>query len=97
MPAPKAIEWVGDQSGFLRLLDQTRLPIEVAYRDCRELETVRTAICELAVRGAPAIGVSAAYGLVLWMQQHRTLTGFPAAVERLRSSRPTAVNLMWAL
>jgi methylthioribose-1-phosphate isomerase len=97
MPAPRAIEWVGAESGFLRLLDQTRLPTEVAYRDCRDLETVRTAICELAVRGAPAIGVSAAYGLVLWMQQHRSLTGFPEAVERLRSSRPTAVNLMWAL
>ncbi len=97
MTAPRAIEWVGDEGGFLRLLDQTRLPTEIAFRDCRDLESVRAAIKELAVRGAPAIGVSAAFGLVLWMQRHRTPAGFPEAVERLRSSRPTAVNLMWAL
>jgi len=97
MTAPRAIEWAGDEAGFLRLLDQTRLPTEVTFRECRDLEAVRAAILCLAVRGAPAIGVSAAYGLVLWMQAHRTKAGWPEAVERLRSSRPTAVNLMWAL
>ena len=81
IPAPKAIEWVGGVAGHLRLLDQTRLPAEIAYRDCRDLESVREAILCLAVRGAPAIGVSAAYGLVLWMQAHRTRDGFSAAVE----------------
>jgi methylthioribose-1-phosphate isomerase len=97
MTIPKAIEWIGEEDGYLRLLDQTRLPTEVAYRDCQTLEDVRTAILELAVRGAPAIGVAAAYGLALWMGRNRTLAGFQDAVERLRSSRPTAVNLMWAL
>jgi methylthioribose-1-phosphate isomerase len=100
MRPPKAIEWIGDETGFLRLIDQTRLPGELLYRDCRDLETVRAAICELAVRGAPAIGVSAAYGLVLWAQANPTEVtgqGFDAAIERLASSRPTAVNLAWAL
>jgi methylthioribose-1-phosphate isomerase len=97
MPAVRTIEWVGDESGFLRLLDQTLLPSEVTYRDCRDLETVREAICALRVRGAPAIGVAAAYGLVLWAQQDRSGEGFGTAAERLRSSRPTAVNLAWAL
>jgi methylthioribose-1-phosphate isomerase len=97
MAGVRTIEWVGDEGGFLRLLDQTLLPGEVTYRDCRDLETVREAICALRVRGAPAIGVAAAYALVLWAQQDRTGEGFDAAAERLRSSRPTAVNLAWAL
>jgi methylthioribose-1-phosphate isomerase len=94
---PRAIEWVGGRDGHLRLLDQTRLPAEVCYRDCRDLESVREAIRQLAVRGAPAIGVSAAYGLVLWLQGHADAPDLGAAVERLASSRPTAVNLAWAL
>jgi len=89
----KAIEWTGQS---VRLLDQTRLPTELVYRDCRSLEEVRSAICELAVRGAPAIGVAAAYGLALWAQSGAA-ADFPHALERMRSSRPTAVNLFWAL
>src|SRR5580658_2028947 len=99
MPLPRTIEWIGTTPGHLRLLDQTRLPTEVVYRDCRDLETVRLAICELCVRGAPAIGVSAGFALVLWLQ-NKSLDeadqGFDAACERLHSSRPTAVNLGWA-
>ncbi|MBX7102724.1 MAG: S-methyl-5-thioribose-1-phosphate isomerase [Gemmataceae bacterium] len=93
----KAIEWIGDGSGFLRLLDQTRLPGEVAYRDCREVPDVVAAIRELAVRGAPAIGVAAAYGVVVGAGQGADWQdlGRKAAVA-LRQSRPTAVNLMWA-
>jgi methylthioribose-1-phosphate isomerase len=100
MPLPRTIEWIGDTTGHLRLLDQTRLPTELVYRDCRDLESVRRAICELCVRGAPAIGVSAGYALVLWLQgrgHKEGLAGFDAACERLHSSRPTAVNLAWAL
>jgi methylthioribose-1-phosphate isomerase len=96
----RAIEWIGDADGHLRLLDQTRLPVEVVYRDCRDLESVRAAIRELCVRGAPAIGVSAAYALVLWLQGktiEQARAGFDAGCERLHSSRPTAVNLAWAL
>jgi methylthioribose-1-phosphate isomerase len=100
LPLPRTIEWIGTIPGHLRLLDQTRLPAEVVYRDCRDLESVRQAICELCVRGAPAIGVSAGYGLVLWLQGRsiqESVAGFDAACERLHSSRPTAVNLAWAL
>jgi methylthioribose-1-phosphate isomerase len=94
MTLPRTIEWVGGRDGYLRLLDQTRLPTEVVFLDCRTVEDVRAAICRLSVRGAPAIGVAAAYGLVLAAQAGSDIE---AAIERLHSSRPTAVNLGWAL
>jgi methylthioribose-1-phosphate isomerase len=96
----RTIEWVGGTDGFLRLLDQTRLPAEVVYRDCRTLEEVCEAIKALRVRGAPAIGVAAAFGLVLHMQQDNggcTQRNFHRACELLGNTRPTAVNLRWAL
>ena len=90
----KNIEWVGDAAtGCLRLLDQTLLPGELKYIDCRDLEMVWDAIRRLAVRGAPAIGVTAAYGCVIGAQ----LGDVRAAAEYLATSRPTAVNLFWAL
>jgi methylthioribose-1-phosphate isomerase len=92
-PLPRSIEWADDA---VRLLDQTKLPTQIVYRHCRTLEEVRAAICELAVRGAPAIGVSAAYALALWARTGHA-DGFADAVERLRTSRPTAVNLFWAM
>ncbi|MFH1568012.1 MAG: S-methyl-5-thioribose-1-phosphate isomerase [Gemmatimonadota bacterium] len=87
----------------LVLLDQTRLPNEVAYLACEEVEEVAVAIERLTVRGAPAIGVAAAYGVALTAA--RALKEGPArvagraarAVERLARTRPTAVNLFWAL
>jgi len=95
------IEWVGDeQSGWLRLLDQTRLPGETVFLDCRTVQDVWDAIKRLSVRGAPAIGVSAAYACVLGVQDageaeaHRQLL---EAADHLATSRPTAVNLFWAL
>jgi methylthioribose-1-phosphate isomerase len=99
---PQAVEWVGGVDGFLRLLDQTRLPAEVAYRDCRTVEDVWEAVRALRVRGAPAIGVAAAYGVVLGVQadcrdRFEFRERLSAAINRLRTSRPTAVNLFWAL
>lgn len=92
------IEWMGDaRRGHLRLLDQTRLPGEVAWLDCRDAETVRQAIMRLSVRGAPAIGISAAYGCVLGAQQPDGRRAFAASAERLAASRPTAVNLFRAI
>jgi methylthioribose-1-phosphate isomerase len=96
----RTIEWVGGTDGFLRLLDQTRLPAEVVYRDCRSLEEVGEAIKMLRVRGAPAIGVAAAFGMVLHMQQDNggcTARNFTLGATRLAQTRPTAVNLRWAL
>ncbi|MDR2011932.1 MAG: S-methyl-5-thioribose-1-phosphate isomerase, partial [Rhodanobacter sp.] len=88
----RAVLWQGDG---LRLLDQRRLPAEETYRDCRSAEEVAAAIRDLVVRGAPAIGIAAAWGVVL------AARGGPVALDRalntLRAARPTAVNLMWAL
>jgi methylthioribose-1-phosphate isomerase len=98
--AIRAVEWVGGPGGFLRLLDQTLLPTEVAYRDCRTLDEVCEAIRALRVRGAPAIGVAAAFALVLHMREDNGgCTGrfFQLGVTRLAQTRPTAVNLRWAL
>lgn len=85
----------------LKLLDQTRLPVEEIWLDCREVDQVADAIRRLSVRGAPAIGVAAAYGLVVGLQSvaadEDPEPRFTAISELLRSTRPTAVNLAWAL
>ncbi len=95
---PRHIEWVGDAAtGHLRLLDQTRLPAEIVWLDCRNVESVRRAIHRLSVRGAPAIGIAAAYGCVLGAQQRDAVAGFEAAAAHLATSRPTAVNLFQAI
>ena len=100
----KAVEWIGDVDGFLELIDQRRLPAEFVKLECRDVERLYDAIKTLAVRGAPAIGVSAAYGLVLALQKVPADSGLgqglnvlTKACEYLASSRPTAVNLFWAL
>lgn len=91
---PKAIEWMGDADcGFLRLLDQTKLPGRTAYLDCRDVQSVWEAIKRLSVRGAPAIGIAAAYGCVIAEQGGQ----FEAGADHLATSRPTAVNLFWAI
>jgi methylthioribose-1-phosphate isomerase len=100
--APRTIAWVGDIDGHVRLIDQTLLPTRLEYRDCRTAEEVWEAIRALRVRGAPAIGIAAAMGLVVGVQ--KTSEAGPAYGRRLRevsdylrTSRPTAVNLFWAL
>lgn len=85
------IRWRGDA---LELLDQRLLPRDVHWVTCRDAHEVATAIRDMIVRGAPAIGVSAAFGLALAAQRG---DDFDAAAAELRSSRPTAVNLMWAI
>ncbi|HEX3526450.1 MAG TPA: S-methyl-5-thioribose-1-phosphate isomerase [Thermoanaerobaculia bacterium] len=91
------IRWEDDH---LRLLEQTLLPAQEAWIDCTEPEQVADAIRRLAVRGAPAIGIAAAYGLVLGMRSadpgHLTAR-FDEVAEMLGRTRPTAVNLRWAL
>jgi methylthioribose-1-phosphate isomerase len=100
----RTIAWIGTaEDGFVRLIDQTLLPTRLEYRDCRAVEEVWEAIRTLRVRGAPAIGIAAAMGVVLGMQR-RTDRSRGAYWQRLtevtaylRTSRPTAVNLFWAL
>lgn len=92
------MRWEGD---CLKMLDQTRLPAEEAWLDCTEPEQVADAIRRLAVRGAPAIGVAAAYGLALGLRSERDPERLAARFEEVSSllggTRPTAVNLRWAL
>lgn len=85
------IVWNGQQ---LRLLDQRELPLRETWVDCESAEQVAQAIHGMAVRGAPAIGIAAAYGLVLDARAGRD---YDAAEQVLAQSRPTAVNLHWAL
>ena len=95
------ISWTGGSDGFLTLLDQTRLPVDMAYLNCETVEDVWQAIKQLAVRGAPAIGISAAYGVILATRDAKTLADAQEATRKacdhLATSRPTAVNLFWAL
>jgi methylthioribose-1-phosphate isomerase len=97
---PPTLRW---QDRRLFLLDQTLLPHHVVEVEQVELEQVRSSIQRLVVRGAPAIGVAAAYGLVVSVRgvADQDVTSFVAEVERagerLRTARPTAVNLAWAI
>ncbi len=97
----RTIAWVGGIDGHVRLLDQTLLPTKVEYKDCRTVEEIWEAIRSLRVRGAPAIGVAAAMGVVIGVQKSPDRTAFKKRLEEvvdyLRTSRPTAVNLFWAL
>jgi len=120
----QTLKWVGGIEGFLELIDQRLLPGEFVKLQCRNIEQLYEAIKTLAVRGAPAIGVSAAYGLVLGMQTtsshpqghsaelsrspaleaatnkqklERGLTVLADSSDYLAATRPTAVNLSWAL
>jgi methylthioribose-1-phosphate isomerase len=100
----QTLKWIGDVDGFLELIDQRRLPGELVKLQCRDIEQLYEAIKTLSVRGAPAIGVAAAYGPILSMQKltdtddlQGGLEAISKSCEYLGSSRPTAVNLFWAL
>nr|WP_074955043.1 S-methyl-5-thioribose-1-phosphate isomerase [Alicyclobacillus macrosporangiidus] len=96
----KALDWTGTA---LRLLDQTRLPHESVWISCQSAEDVAQAIERMQVRGAPAIAIAAAYGVVLAAQEAAAAgdAGFDAqvmaAIRRLSATRPTAVNLFQAM
>lgn len=98
----KTIEWLDDEKA-LRLLDQAILPGEVAYKTLVDVDSVAAAIRDMTVRGAPAIGVTAAYGLVVaaYRQKSDEIGAVREAVKQagevLKASRPTAVNLFWAV
>jgi len=97
-----AIRWVGGLDGRMELIDQTLLPGEFKVISCRTAEDVWDAIKVLRVRGAPAIGVAAAMGVVVAVQnvpddEKAVLEAAARAADYLATSRPTAVNLFWAL
>lgn len=99
MPLP-TIEW---KDGKIRLIDQTLLPNELKYIDCENIEEVWQAIKVLKVRGAPAIGIAGALGTVIgiWNTDAKNYEQFNDQLQKVTSylatSRPTAVNLFWAL
>lgn len=96
----KTVEWTNQG---VRFIDQRRLPTEEVYVVCRNYEEVAAAIRDMAVRGAPAIGVSAAMGVALGMQQSTAtdMAGFSAhfdcVAKLIAETRPTAVNLFWGI
>ncbi len=100
----QTLSWVGGIDGFLEIVDQRQLPVKLVKLQCRDIKQVCEAINTLAVRGAPAIGVAAAYGLVLGIQQSgagcrltEALSVLAGSCDCLASSRPTAANLFWAV
>lgn len=99
--SPEPLQTLYWEDDSLFLLDQRLLPGEIRYLQCCTVADVVTAIKEMVVRGAPAIGISAAFGVVLAAKAAGTagsgLSGLQEAITALRSARPTAVNLDWAL
>jgi len=95
---PETLRWVGGTDGCLELIDQRLLPGQLVYIKCADTQEVYDAIKNLAVRGAPAIGVAAAYGAVIAARESQdTLKSLTEGCQYLASARPTAVNLFWAL
>ena len=107
-PSPNEIHtvcWQGDSEGYLEILDQTALPAEIKYVACKNVPAVIEAIKMLRVRGAPAIGIAGAYGMVLAIHHAKTrndtdlkkMSCLQQLAEDLATARPTAVNLRWAI
>jgi methylthioribose-1-phosphate isomerase len=100
---PRTLAWIGGSDGHVRMIEQTLLPTQSIEIDVRTVPDMIDAIRRLAVRGAPAIGVSAAFGVVLGVQGHaggsadEAIAAARTAADELATSRPTAVNLFWAL
>jgi methylthioribose-1-phosphate isomerase len=89
--------WVGDDGWSVSIIDQTRLPHEFEVVSLRGLEDAARAIETMQVRGAPLIGATAAYGVCLALRDGASDEALEAAVARLARTRPTAINLDWAL
>ncbi len=100
---PRTIEWVGDLGGCVQLIDQTLLPERLELVQISDLKSLFEAIRCLKVRGAPAIGIAGAMGLVLALRDAQTqdreefLKLLDTQADYLACARPTAVNLTWAL
>ena len=96
----ETLQWTGRS---VKIIDQTCLPLRLEYRECSRMEDLAEAIEMLRIRGAPAIGVAAAFGVVLGAQEIETdkreefMQQLELKINRLASTRPTAVNLFWAL
>ena len=89
--------WLADDSWSVRIIDQTRLPHEFEVLNLETVDQVAEAIKSMRVRGAPLIGAAAAYGVALAMHHSPTKENLERSIRCLKSTRPTAVNLHWAL
>jgi methylthioribose-1-phosphate isomerase len=89
--------FVADDGYTVAVIDQTRLPFAFELRRLQSVEHAAEAIRDMVVRGAPLIGVTAAYGIALAMRADPSDAGLARSMELLAASRPTAVNLRWAL
>jgi len=94
---PASLVALSFDGGALRAIDQTALPWEERRLELRTAEDVAAAIRRLAIRGAPLIGVAAAYGIVLELSRDPSMAALERATTLLRTARPTAVNLAWAV
>lgn len=93
-PIPPTVEW---RRGRVRLIDQRALPGRLAFVECSTVPDVVRAVRDLVVRGAPAIGVTGAFGVALAAQTATSARVVDRAAEQLRAARPTAVNLGWGV
>lgn len=89
--------WVADDNKTVKIIDQIRLPHDFRILDITCLQDACDAISDMLVRGAPLIGATAGYGMALAMFEDATDTGVNTAWEKLHATRPTAINLRWAL
>lgn len=97
----KAIEWIDGTEPAVRLIDQTVLPVKAQYLNVTDVDTLIDAIQRLAVRGAPALGVAGAFGVVVALDEAArkgwSLEEIQKAVDAIAQARPTAVNLAWGV
>jgi len=89
--------WLGDDDGSVEIIDQTKLPFAFEIVSLRNLEDAAQAIKSMQVRGAPLIGATAAYGVALALRADPSDEGLERACAMLAATRPTAINLRWAL
>jgi methylthioribose-1-phosphate isomerase len=89
--------WLGDDGASVEIIDQTKLPFALETVPLKTLEDAAHAISTMQVRGAPLIGATAAYGVALALRADPSDAGLERACEMLAATRPTAVNLRWAL
>ncbi len=94
---PTRTIWPAANGGGVMIIDQTRLPHEFVISELATLDDFALAIKDMKVRGAPLIGVTAAYGLAIALRDDLSHAGLAAASAKLLATRPTAVNLAWAL
>jgi methylthioribose-1-phosphate isomerase len=92
----RTVEW---RNGTVVMIDQRLLPTQEVYRVCRDYREVARAIKDMVIRGAPAIGVAAALGIALGMSRPRRSLeqAFKKICDTFAATRPTAVNLFWAI